>query len=314
MEVQEMEGGVIAIKCVEEYDRGWLNTIPPLGTVNEDLKLTKETAPVDCVAATYKTTQAYMGRFERFVGKTTFSDTEDQMSSDNNDVTHGPDKVKGYENITMQLEMTRENNKARFEGASKGAWDYTAHSYRRQPSFREYTLIVAFGVDVQSLDFSTAEELKIYYGVKIERKEMEYGNPNKFRLPLFARKCVTIPHWEELTPVDIFAQNTVEAAHNYSADVGKQPQSPESYQTRLRITFTDVKTPGPITICGTNIFGEEIEEEVTLTGTGIIEYITKGYFSYIKTDGFQLGGLWEGNATLEMAVAEYDYMILPTPA
>jgi len=37
MEVQEMEGGIIAIKCVEEQDRGWLNTIPPLGTVNEDM-------------------------------------------------------------------------------------------------------------------------------------------------------------------------------------------------------------------------------------------------------------------------------------
>lgn len=312
MEVQEMEGGVIAIKCTEGLGRGWLNTIPPLGTVNEDMKLTKETAPVNCIAGTYKTTQAYMGRFERFVGKTTFSDTEDQMSSDNNDVTHGPDKVKGYENNTMQLEMTRENNKARFEGAAKGAWDYIAHSYRRWPSFREYMLIVAFGPDVQSLDMSTAEELKIYYGVKIERKEMEYGNPNKFRLPLFARKCVTIPHWAELTPVEIVAAKTVLASHNYSADA--QPQSPETYQTRLRVTFTEVTAAGPITIVGTNIFGEDVEEEVTLTGTGTIEYITKNYFNRISASGIQLGAGWTSGTNLTLDIDEYDYKILPTPA
>lgn len=313
MEVQEMEGGVIAIKCVEEQDRGWLNTIPPLGTVNEDSKLTKETAPVLCDAGTYQTTQAVMGRFERFVGKVGFTDTEDQMSSDNNDVTSGPDKVKGYENITMQLDMTRENNKARLEGADKGAWDYTAHSYRRQPSFREYTVIVAFGPDVQSLDFASAEMLKIYYGVKIERKEMEYGNPNKFRLPLFARKCISIPHWVELTPIEIMAAHTVLASTNYSADA--QPQSPESYQTRLRVTFTDVGTAGPITIIGTNIFGEDIEEEVTLTGTGTIEYITKNYFSTIAVAGIQLGAGWLKDVTaLVLDIDEFDYKILPLPA
>lgn len=316
MEVQEQEGGVIAIKCTDGQDRGWLNTMPPLGTVNEDNKLTKETAPVLCNAGTYMTTQAVRGRFERFVGDVGWSDTEDQMSSDNNSVTTGPDKVKGYENITMQLEMVRENNKARFEGASKGAWDYTAHSYRRQPSFREYTLIDAFGPDVQSLDMASAEELKIYYGVKIERKEMEYGNPNKFRLPLFARKCITIPHWVELTPVEILKDKVVLASTNYFDPTPPSPdlnlQSPESYQQRLKCTFTDVGTAGPLNILGTNIFGEEVEEEVTLTGTGTIEYITKNYFSVISTNGVQLGAGWLKDVTeLVLNIEEYDCKILP---
>jgi len=310
MEVQEMEGGVIAIKCVEEQDRGWLNAITPLGTVNEDLKLTKEDAPVLCDAGTYDTTQAFMGRYERFVGKVGLSDTEDQMSSDNNDVEHGPDKVKGYENVTLQLEMTRENSKARLEGACKGGWDYEAHAYYRHPSFREYTMIIAFGPDVQSLDMATAEELKIYYGVKIERKEMDYGNPNKFRLPLFARKCVTIPNWAETTPVDIMADQIVLASTSYSAD--DQPQSPKIYQTRLKCTFTQITVAGPLTIIGTNIFGEDITEEITLTGTGTIEYITKNYYSTIAVSGIQLGAGWASASDVMLAIEEYDCAILPS--
>ena len=311
MEVQEMEGGIIAIKCVEEQDRGWLNAITPLGTIDEDGKLTSETDSSTCIAGTYKKTQAVMGRYERFVGKVGFSDTEDQMRSDNNDVTHGSDKVKGYENITLQLEMTRENNKARLEGACKGGWDYSAHAYYRHPSFRDYTMIVAFGPDVQNLSMSTAEELKIYYGVRLERKEMEYGNPNKFRLPLFARKCVTIPNWAELTPVDIMATGTVDidVSRTYSADA--QPQSPKIYQTRLKCTLTAVKTPGALTISGTNIFGEDIEETVTLTGTGTIEYITKNYFSTIDASGIQLGAGWASASDVKLAISEYDYKIVP---
>ena len=310
MEVQEMEGGVIAIKCTEQQDRGWLNTIPPLGTVNEDMKLTKETAPTLCVAGNYKTTQAYMGRFERFVGKIGLSDTEDQMASDNNDVSHGPDKVKGYENITLSLDMTRENNKARIEGAVKGGWDYEGHSYYRHPSFREYMVIIAFGVDVQSLDFTSAEELKVYYGVKLERKEMEYGNPNKFKVPMFVRKCITIPHWVEPTPVKIIDNKTVAASTNYDAD--NQPQSTKTFQSRLKVTFSDVATAGPISILGTNIFGEDVEEDVTLTGTGTIEYITKNYYNTIAVGGIQLGANWAGAGTLKLDIEEYDCKILPS--
>lgn len=310
MEVQEMEGGVIAIKCIEGQDRGWLNTIPPLGTVNEDLKLTREDAPTTCVAGTYQTTQAYMGRFERFVGKVGLSDTEDQESSDNNDVETGRDKVKGYENVTLQLEMTRENNKAKLEGAAKGGWDYSAHAYYRHPSFREYEVIIAFGVDVQSLDFASAEQLKRYYGVKIERKEMEYGNPNKFRLPLFARKCITIPNWAELTPVAVADDKTVVASTNYDAD--NAIQSPTVFQTRLKCTFTEVQTAGPFTIVGTNIFGEDVEETIVLTDTGTVEYITKNYFSVISSNGIQLGAGWASATTLKLDIEEYDCDILPS--
>lgn len=313
MEVQEMQGGVIAIKCIENQDRGWLTTIPPLGTVNEDLKLTVETVPVTCVAGTYQTTQAYRGRFERFVGKVGISDTEDQESSDNNDVETGRDKVKGYENITLPLEMTRENNKARLEGASKGGWDYTEHAYFRHPSFRQYEVIMAFGPDVQSLDFASAETLKRFVGVKIERKEMEYGNPNKFRLPLFARRCITIPNWVEPTPVAIVDDKTVVASTNYSVDAVIHGNTYENtFHTRLKCTFSDVGTPGPLTIVGTNIFGEEIEESITLTGTGTIEYITKNYFSHIATSGIQLGAGWLFDASaLKLDIEEYDCKILP---
>ena len=311
MEVQEMEGGVVAIKCIEKQDRGWLNAIPPLGTVNEDLKLTREDSSATTVAGTYKVSQAYMGRFERFVGKIGISDTNDQMSSDNNDVETGPDKVKGYENITLSLDMTRENNKARLQGAAKGGWVYDGiRGYYRHPSFRAYELILAFGVDKQSLDFSTAEMLQRYIGVRIERKEMEYGNPNKFKVPLFARRLVELPNWSEPTPTELFSSpKAITASTNYSVD--NQIQSPKLFHTRLKLEFENITTAGPIEIHGTDFFGADTIESVVLTGTGSIEYITKNYFSMIAVNGVQLGAGWTGTSPT-LQITEYDCAILPS--
>jgi len=312
MEQQNMQGGVIAIKCTEQQDRGWLNTIPPLGTINEDLKLTKEDAPVTCTAGTYKTTQAYMGRFERFVGKVGISGGIDQESSDNNDPETGRDKVKGYENITLSLDMTAENSKARLEGAVQGAWDYTAHAYYNNKSFRDYQLIIAFDPDVQSLDMATAGMLHVYSGLHIERVETEFGNPNKFKLSLFARRVTKIPNWAELTAIQIRGAGgtTVAAGENYAPT--NAIQSPDVFHTRLKCTFTDVATAGIFTITGQNYFGEDIEEEITLTGTGTIEYITKNYFSVIDPLGIQVGAGWTGTGTYAtLAIEEYDVKILP---
>ena len=309
MEQQNMQGGVIAIKCTEAQDRGWLNTIPPLGTINEDLKLTKEDAPVTCTAGTYQTTQAYMGRFERFVGKVGISGGIDQESSDNNDPETGRDKVKGYENITLSLDMTSENSKARLEGAVQGAWDYLAHAYYNNKSFRDYQLIIAFDPDVQSLDMATAGMLQVYSGLHIERVETEFGNPNKFKLSLFARRAIKIPNWAELTPQDIKTVGTVVASTSYSADL--QPQSPNVFHTRLKCTFAAASVAGALTITGTNFFGEDIEETVVLTGTGAIEYITKNYFKTIDASGITLGTGWASATTLTLGITEYDYKILP---
>jgi hypothetical protein len=309
MEVQEMEGGIIAIKCIDGQDAGWLSTIPPLGTINEDLRLTREDSSVTCTAGTYKVSQPYMGRFERFVGKVGLSDTEDQVSSDNNDVETGPDKVKSYENITLNLDMTTENNKARLQGAAKGGWDYTARGYYRHPSMRLYEVIIATGPNVQSLDFSSAEQLKRFIGIRIERKEMEYGNPNKFRLPMFARRCVTLPNWVEPTTVKVVDNVTVAASTNYSASA--QIQTPKVFHTRLKCVFSAVQTAGPLVIRGTNFFGEEIEESITLTGTGTITYITKNYFNTIETSGIQLGAGWASATTLKLDITEYDCKIKP---
>lgn len=306
-----MEGGVVAIKCIEQQDRGWLNAIPPLGTVNEDLRLTRENSSATTVAGTYKVSQAYMGRFERFVGKIGISDGEDQQSSDNHDVETGPDKVKGFEMVTLTLEMTRENNKNRIEGAAKGGWTYEGiRGYWRNPSMRAYEVIMAFGPDVQSLDFTTAEMLRRYIGVRVERKEMEYGNPNKFRVPLFAKRCVHLPEWAVPTPTELFsAPKAIAASTNYSVDT--QIQSPEVFHTRLKLEFADITAAGPISIFGTNFFGESIEESVTLAGTGSIEYITKNYFKTIAVDGVQLGAGWAGGSPT-LQITEYDCAILPS--
>jgi hypothetical protein len=317
MEQQNMQGGVIAIKCTEQQDRGWLNTIPPLGTVNEDLKLTSETDTTSCVAGNLKKTQAYRGRFERFVGKVGLSGGIDQESSDNNDVETGRDKVKGFENITLSLDMTRENSKARLEGAVQGAWDYAGHAYYNHPSFRDYQLIIAFGPNVQNLHMASAEMLHVYDGLRIERVESEFGNPNKFKLSLFARRAIKIPNWAQLTPQAMMgvAGTTVVASTSYSAAL--QPNSPSAtvpskiWHSRLKCTFTGVTAGGPFTITGTNFFGEDIEETITLTGTGTIEYITKNYFNTINTAGITLGAGWTTGTTLKLLMEEYDCKILP---
>jgi hypothetical protein len=307
MEVQEMEGGVIAIKCIEQQDRGWLNDIPPLGTVNEDLRLTQEDSEALTVVGTYKVSQAFLGRFERFIGKIGLNDSEDQQSADNNDVEHGPDKVKGYENTMINLEMTRENNKNRIEGASKGQWIYEGiRGYRRRPSMRLYELITAFGPDVQSLDFTTAEMLRRYIGVRIERKEMEYGNPNKFRVPFFARRCVHLPNWAVPTPTDLFS-SPESVVPSVGISVDNQIQSPEVFHTRLKNVFSGITTGGELRIRGTNFFGEDVEEVVTLT-TGAQTYITKNYYNTIAVAGIDFGLLDGGT----LQISEYDCAILPS--
>lgn len=307
MDVQEMEGGVIAIKCIEQQDRGWLNDIPPLGTVNEDLRLTQEDSDATTVAGTYKVSQAFLGRFERFLGKIGFSDSEDQQSADNNDVETGPDKVKGYEQVMLNLEMTRENNKNRIEGAAKGHWNYTGiRGYKRRPSMRLYEVIMAFGPDVQSLDFTTAEMLRRYIGARIERKEMEYGNPNKFRVPFFVRRCVHLPNWAVPTPTDLF--NTPETvATGTSVSVDNQIQSPDVFHTRLKCVFSAVTTGGELRIRGTNFFGEDVEEVATI-GTGASEYITKNYYNTIAVSGVEFGLLDGGT----VQISEHDCAILPS--
>jgi hypothetical protein len=316
MEQQNMQGGVIAIKCTEQQDRGWLNTIPPLGTINEDLKLTSETDVTTCVAGTYKKSQAYRGRFERFVGKVGLSGGIDQESSDNNDVETGRDKVKGFENITLSLDMTRENNKARLEGAVQGAWDYAGHGYYNNQSFRDYQLIVAFGPNVQNLNMASAEMLHVYSGLHIERVESEFGNPNKFKLSLFARRAIKIPNWAQLTPQAMLGATGTAVTPTSHHSVVKQPMSPNEttasniWHSRLKCTFTNITTAGPLTITGTNFFGEDIEETITITGTGTIEYITKNYFNLINTAGISLGAGWAGTAP-KLLMEEYDCKILP---
>jgi hypothetical protein len=104
------------------------------------------------------------------------------------------------------------------------------------------------------------------------------------------------------------AGTTVVASTSYSAAL--QVQSPKIFHSRLKCTFTGVTTAGPFTITGTNFFGEDIEETITITGTGTIEYITKNYFNTINTAGITLGAGWTG-ATIKLLMEEYDCKILP---
>lgn len=303
-----MEGGVIAIKNIDNQDAGWLTTVPPLGSMDEDGNLTSEITSALTVAANFKKSQAYRGRYERFLGKVGLSEAADQQFADNPDVAFGPDRMKGYENVTLTFEMTRENNKNRFEGAVKGRWDPDARAYTRYPAPRTYDIAILFSPNVQNLQASSAELLRRYYGVRLERIELEYGNPNKFRMPIFARKQVDFPNWAELTPQDLFSSpETIAASTNFTPD--NAIQIPRYFQTRIKFDFATVTTAGPLVVIGTNIFGEPVTETIDLTGeTGTFNYITKNYYSVILSNGVQLGAGWADGT---MQGSEYDAVLLP---
>jgi len=305
MDQQEMQGGVIAIKCISGQNEGWLDTISPLGTLDEDGNITSESSSDLTVAGNYKKSQAFMGGFERFFGKIGVSDAIDQQASENNDVSTGPDKVKAYEDITAQLELNREYGMNRLEGAIKGKWNPTSRAYNRYRSFRAYEVIVAFDPNVQNLQMTSAELLRRFIGVRPLRVEHTYGNPNTFRLPIFARRQVDFTFWEEPTPTDMFTSPPSTVAGSFTPD--NNIQDPDNFHTRLKFTFDSLTTGGVLQIKGDDIFGRSWTEEVTI-GDSDEYYITKQYFSRIHTNGIVLGAGFAGGT---FDVEEYDVKIQP---
>ena len=301
MDVQEMEGGVIAIKNISGQNAGWLDTIPPLASFNENGVLTSEIS--NTLISSYKESQAVLGAFERFYGKMEYADSIDEQVADNPDVTTGPDKVKAYENITANLGFTREDLKNRLEGAVRGGWDYDTRAYYRHKNLRMYELIVGFGPDVQSLEASSFERLRRYIGVRLERVEHEYANPVKFRLPIFSRRVFDFPNWVEPTPVDMYSSpETVLASTSFPPD--NAIQSPKVFHTRLKFVFDSIGTGGDVTVTGNDIFGRTWTETFTIAA-GSSEYITKQYFSSIQS--IVLGTGW---ATGTMQASEYDATLI----
>ena len=306
MQKQGMEDGIFAIKCIDPTMDDWLNTIPPLGTWNEDNVYTKEDNADTCIAATYKESQAVLGMFEHLFGKVPFTLNIDEDATDSNDLTIGRDKAKGYQNIEGTFEFDMINDDSRWDGAALGNWNYTARGYYRRKNFRPYEVWILMTPDTKRItDADAAERLWKLIGVKLGRVEFDAGQPNKFRVPFTARRVFKFPNWAEPSPVTLISGQTITDDASYS--LSTPISTPEIFHTRLQFTFTDVDSgTHSLTIRGYNIYGEPITEDVDLSAeSGAFTYITKNYFSVVNASGITTVGAWF-NATTDMDVDEYD--------
>ena len=295
------EGGIIAIKNIDPYD--FLGTKPPLGTIDEDGQPTSELSSATCDAGTYKKSQAVEGAFELVFGKVGFSETTDEESADQNDITVGRDKTKGYQNVSGNLDFQMVHNDHRFLGAVKGRWDFTKRGYEWNPYFREYEIWFAMNPDKPNMDMTECERLVKFIGVKLQSNDMEFGQPNSFKIPIFVREIQEFVKWKksEWTAQDLFTvAKSLTAKAYYSLDNEIQAM----LHTRLKFTFTGVSTRGPLRVVGMNLYGERVVEDVNLTGT-TGTYLTKQYFKSVDSSGIYLGSGWAGT-TPTFQVSEYD--------
>ena len=296
--------GIVAIKCIDPTVADWLNTIPPLGTVNYDDEPTQEGAATTCLAGTYKVSQAYEGAFELLYDKSSFTQTDDQESADNNDINTGRNKTKGYENITGKLDITCLKNDNRWAGAIKGSWDYTNRRYSRNQQFRMYEILALTNPSAMNLAATTAEKCVRLIGVKLEKKDLERSQPDKLSIPLFIMRADEFPQWTQATAQTLFtgASKIFAASNNYSVDTAIQ--SGKIIHTRLKvdIVFT---TGGVLTITGLDAFGRKISESKDFTGLASQTWITKNYFASIDASGVRFGTGWAGT-TLTVQLTEYD--------
>lgn len=311
MEKQGMEGGIFVIKCIDPNLDEWLNTMPPLGTVNEDGNPTSEISSDLCIAGTYKESQAVMGAFEQMFGKVGFSLAIDEDPMDSNDLTTGRDRAKGYQNIEGTFEFDMINDDSRWDAGAEGIWNYTTRGYRRRKAFRPYEVWVLMTPDEKIATIAAAaERMWKLVGVKLSRVELEGGQPNKFRIPFTARRAFKFPNWAEPSPASLISSQVITDDASYS--LSTPITTPDEFHTRLKFTFTDVAVGAKsLVIHGFNIYGEPITEDVDLTvETGAFTYITKNYFSYVDASGITTVGTWFV-ATTDMNVDEYDVGLEP---
>ena len=312
MRTQGIKNGVIAIRCTESTIADWLNTVPPLGTADEDGNPTSEISADTCIAGTYKESQAVLGLFEQLYGKLGLSVTIDEDQTDSMDLTTGRSKTKGYQNVEGNFELEMLNEDGRWDGAAQGNWDYLARGYYPRKVNREYEMWILMGPDVKTLYAATAERLWKFYGLTLGRVEYETGQPNKFRVPFHARMMIPFPKWVEASPIELRASAVIADDTSYSLDT--PITYPKLFQTRLKFTFTDLHVTAPtrsLVIRGYNIFGEQVVEDVDASAwLATEEYITKQHFSSVNPSGVTMVGEWFV-ATTTMVIDEYDVALVP---
>lgn len=307
MEKQGLEGGIFAIKCIDPTLLDWLNTIPPLGTVDEDGNPTSEISADPTIAGTYKKSQAVKGMFEQMFGKVGLSLNIDEDAVDSNDLTTGRDRAKGYENIEGTFEFDMINDDSRWDGAAMGMWDYLTRGYYRRKQFRPYEVwILMTPDDKRATEADESERLWKLVGLKLSRVELEGGQPNRFRIPFTARRVFKFPKWTEPAAVTLLSG---EAIGDKSVSLSTPISTPELFHTRLLVTFDSVTTAKTLTIKGFNIYGEPITETVDLSAeSGSFTYLTKNYYSYVDASGVTLSGGWvDGTFDID----EYDVGLSP---
>lgn len=312
MQTQGIKDGVVAIKCVEPLINDWLNTVPPLGTADEDGNPTSEISTDTCIAGTYKKSQAVMGLFEQVYGKLGLSITIDEDQTDSVDFTTGRAKSKGYQNVEGNFEFEMLNDDSRWDGAAQGNWQYTARGYYSRKVNREYEMWILIEPNAKTLSASSAERLWKFYGLTLGRVEYETGQPNKFRVPFHARLIMQFPNWSAPSAVELRAAAAIADDTSYSLDT--PISTPKVFQTRLKFTFADLKTTAPtrtLWVRGYNIFGEQVVEEVDASSwTAAQVYVTKQYFSIVNASGITCEGDWFNSSTT-MKIDEYDVDLIP---
>lgn len=311
MERQGLEEGIFAIKNIDPTIADWLNTEPPLGTVDEDGNPTSEVSTDTCVAGTYKKSQAVKGMFEQIFGKNSFSVNIDANTNDSKDITTGNDISKSYQNVTGTFEFDMLNDDSRWFSAMMGNWNYLARGIYSKKTIREYEQWVLFSPDKKTLYATEAERLWKFIGLKIKGVEVDGGQPSKFRVPFFARRVFMFPSWEEPTPETLLTGTSITDDATYS--LSTPITTPDIFHTRLKFAFTLVKAgTKSLVVRGYNIYGEPVTEDVDLSAeSGSFDYITKAYFSSVNTLGILTEGGWKDTWPL-MTVTEYDVGLLPS--
>jgi len=308
MLTQGMKGGLVAIRCVEPRIQDWLNTVPPLGTKDFDGNPTSEISNDDCIAGTYKKSQAYMGLFEQIYGKLGLTVNIDEDQTDSIELNTGRGKTKGYQNVEGTLELEMLNDNGRWEGAAQGNWQYTALGYYPRERNRLYDLWIMQKPNTKTLSAGSAERLWKCYGVTLGRAEFEMSQPNKFRVPFHAQLMIPLMNWSEPSAVKLLDDEAV--VDDSSVSLSTPISTPQVFETRLKFSFTAVTTAKTLTIRGYNIFGEQVTEEVDLSAeSGAFVYVTKAQFAIVNANGVTLSGGWNAGT---FDIDEYDVGLIPS--
>lgn len=279
---------LILIKSVEES--GWQDqagitatNIPPLGTLNEEGKLTSENDKTD--TGSYLRNQALMGGFEPLLGKTSLSLNEDPDKQDIQDISFPKMFARGHDSYAGSLEFTKTRGTGeRIIGAIDGFFDSIACSYKPHMDFREFELWVFENPNIIGLDVTSADLLiKNYYCI-LDKTDLQFSTPMTYSVPVSRTYYERFPMWTvpatsqgniPVTPLPIMTGTLG------SLGIDNQPRE----HTRVSTTITQVAPAVAfnLVITGRNVFELPVTETILFPAlVSPTTKISKKYFRSIS--------------------------------